>query len=92
MLLLVFVSTSNVLEHAGITESLDPYEDYVEVLFFPLLGYAAYVMSSTEQIARLRMTQRAAVAEHDLPMRIVVVDGRGCAQYGPLRRSSRRGW
>lgn len=32
----VFVGVSNLLEHAGVTGSLDPYEDYAELLFMPL--------------------------------------------------------
>lgn len=42
MLIMTFVSVSNALQHLGITGALDPWEDYVEVPFLPLLVYAMY--------------------------------------------------
>lgn len=56
----VFTAFSNVLEHAGITAALDPYEDYVEILVFPLIAYALHQ-------ARVGAEMRARIeAERDL--------------------------
>lgn len=71
MAVFAFVGLSHVLQHAGITAALDTYENYLKVLFFPLLGYAAHALATQEQ---LRETERHALvlaAEHEMLMRIV---------------------
>lgn len=86
---LTFVMVSNTLEHLGITAALDPFEDFVEVVFFPLFAYALYVMSADTQLKTMRSMMHAAQAEHDLVMgivdsatvAIVMVDTRGCAGF-----------
>lgn len=85
MLLLAFVALSNSLQYLGVTASLDALEDYAEVLVFPLIAYATYVMHSVQQVSDMRMTTRVARAEHDLmlsiidatPVALVVVDEQG---------------
>jgi PAS domain S-box-containing protein len=69
--LYLFVSFSNVVEHAGITSALDAYEDYAEVLFVPLVAYIVYSWSTAEQLAAATRAERAIRAEHDLLMSVV---------------------
>lgn len=69
--LLVFVSLSNVLEHAGVTTALDAYEDYVEVLFVPLIAYILFSRSTVEQLAAARSAREATRREHALLMNVV---------------------
>lgn len=69
--LLVFVSLSNVLEHAGITAALDAYEDYVEVLFVPLVAYMIFSRSTTEQLAAAEAAEEQTRREHALLMSVV---------------------
>ena len=45
MLVYLFASVSNVLEHTGVTSRLDPFEDYAEILLFPFLLYFNYQIS-----------------------------------------------
>ncbi|HAL29601.1 MAG TPA: hypothetical protein DCP20_02650 [Coriobacteriia bacterium] len=69
--LLIFVSLSNVLEHAGITQVLDEYEDYAEVLFVPLVAYLLYSRSSAEQLRLAEAAEREMRREHELLMSVV---------------------
>lgn len=69
--LLVFVSLSNVLEHAGITTALDAYEDYAEVLFVPLVAYVLFSRSTVEQLAAAKSAREATRREHELLMNVV---------------------
>ncbi|MDZ4064153.1 MAG: hypothetical protein U1E22_05730 [Coriobacteriia bacterium] len=71
MSLLTFVAVSNTLQYLGITSSLDPFEDYAEILIFPLMAYGIYAMHSYQQVNDLRLTIRAARAEHDLMLSII---------------------
>ena len=87
--LLLFVGLSNVLEHAGITDALDAYEDYAEVLFVPLVAYIAYSRSTAEQLTAAENAERAARSEHALlmsvvdttPAGILVADDRGDVSF-----------
>lgn len=69
--LLVFVSLSNVLEHASITTALDAYEDYAEVLFVPLVAYVLFSRSTVEQLAAATSAREATRREHALLMNVV---------------------
>jgi signal transduction histidine kinase len=69
--LYAFVGASNVAEHAGISASLDAYEDYAEVLFVPLIAYILYSRSTAEQLAAARRAEHAIRSEHDLLMSVV---------------------
>ncbi len=66
-----FVAFSNLLEHAGITAALDAYEDYVEILFVPLVAYAIYSMSTARQFNETRRAGELLRAEHDLLTAVV---------------------
>jgi PAS domain-containing protein len=85
MLSAAFVMFSNTLEHLSITSQLDWVEDLVGIVFFPLLGYAYYLIWVEQQMDDLRGTVRAARAEHDMllnvmdvtPTAIVLVDSGG---------------
>jgi len=69
--LYVFVSASNVLEHAGVSAAFDAYEDYAEVLFVPLAAYILYSRSTSEQLDRATRAEAAIRSEHELLMRVV---------------------
>jgi PAS domain-containing protein len=71
MAVYTFVGVSNMLQYAGITETLDLFEDYAELLFAPLLILAA---AATE--AQIRLDDRTHAAsllqqQNDLLMNIV---------------------
>jgi PAS domain-containing protein len=80
-----FVMFSNTLEHLEITSSLDWMEDLVGIAFFPMLGYAYYLIRVGQEMDELRGTVRAARAEHGMlmnvmdvtPTAIVLVDDAG---------------
>ncbi|MDP2234775.1 MAG: hypothetical protein Q8K89_14140, partial [Actinomycetota bacterium] len=65
MALYVFVGVSNMLEHAGITTALDLYEDYAEVLFVPLIMYAAVSSSNAGRLRREMRIQQELRMERD---------------------------
>ncbi len=69
--LLTFVSLSNTLEHAGITATLDAYEDYAEILFVPLVAYLLYSTSSARQLRIAEAAEREMRGEHELLMSVV---------------------
>ncbi len=94
--LYAFVSLSNVLQYTGITERLDMFEDYTEVLFVPLIAYILYARATEEQIEAVRAAERAIRTEHDLitsivdttPTGILVVDDRGFVSFANDRARS----
>jgi len=67
----MFVSVSNVLEHAGITAALDPYEDYSEILFVPLIAYGLFTINTARQVNETRRAFELVRAEHSLLTAIV---------------------
>lgn len=79
------VGVSNSLEHLGVTDVLDTYEDYLELLFVPLFAYTAhqaYMRSVVNERARAFW---ALNRQHDLtlnvidtvPCGVVIVDDAG---------------
>ncbi|TDB37958.1 MAG: PAS domain-containing sensor histidine kinase [Actinobacteria bacterium] len=66
-----FVAFSNILEHAGITAQLDEYEDYVEILFVPLIAYALYSMQTARRFKETQRAEQLLRAEHGLLTAIV---------------------
>jgi len=66
-----FVGVANILEHAGISVALDPYEDYAEVLFVPLVAYALIATSTAQRENELRRASELVLAEHSLLTGIV---------------------
>ncbi len=70
-LVYAFVSASNILEHAGITDALDTYEDYAETLFFPLLTYAFHTANVNERMLEVERSRRRVSEEHRLLAAII---------------------
>lgn len=78
-------SVSNSFEHLGITEALDPIEDYLELLFMPLLLYVGSLWTSAHDKRRLEHALRIQESEHGLlenimdtsPTAIIVADAEG---------------
>ncbi|MHB9004203.1 MAG: hypothetical protein ACYC6C_09080 [Coriobacteriia bacterium] len=87
--LMVLVSTSNMLEHLQITAALDPFEDYAELLFLPLLAYGLYGYLVASQAAHIESARHAAQSEHHMlteilesaPVGIAIVDVGGRIGY-----------
>jgi signal transduction histidine kinase len=71
MLLMVFASLSNTLEHAQITSALDPYEDSVEMLVVPLIAYAFYLRMMSRQVESAQLAERLIASEHQLLVSVV---------------------
>jgi PAS domain-containing protein len=90
------VSLSNALEHLGITAALDPFEDYVEILFVPLMLYVAYSWTSALERDDLARALNLLESEHDLlehvvdtaPVGIVVTDHEGRITFANARAES----
>jgi PAS domain-containing protein len=84
-----FVMFSNFLEHLGVTSSLDAIEDFVGILFFPLLGYAYYIIWVDQRMKALWGAVASAQAEHQMLLSIldsiqaaaVLVDATGRITY-----------
>lgn len=75
--LYALVSLSNMLEHMGITAALDPFEDYLEILFVPLLVYVVFANSSAFENRRLQNAYGMLEGEHELLERILETSGTG---------------
>lgn len=81
----VFAMLSNVLEHLAITDALDPFEDYLEILFAPFLLYSIFTMSMKQRQDAMAASQRAALASQQMmlavldsaPAGIIVLDSGG---------------
>lgn len=67
----LIVSISNVLEHAGITSFFDVYEDFAEVLYVPLVAWAAYARLGAERLVDAKRAEETIRSEHELLTRIV---------------------
>jgi len=55
--LYVFVGFSNILQHGNITDFFDRFEDYAEILFFPLIVFALYISKTEIEIQRRRKAE-----------------------------------
>lgn len=85
MALYAMVGVSNTLEHLGVTAALDVYEDYMELLFVPLLAYAAhqaYMRSLLNERGRAfwaldRQHEMMLSVIDTVPCGIVIVDDTG---------------
>lgn len=66
-----FVSISNILEHSSLTDAFDVYEDYVEILFFPLLAYVVYSVDAGDRMRRLRRAEESVRRERDLTATVI---------------------
>ncbi|HEY3317065.1 MAG TPA: PAS domain-containing protein [Coriobacteriia bacterium] len=67
----MFVGFSHVLQFLNVTTALDIFENYLKVLFIPLLACAAYALSMNEQLRIMQRQAGVLSAEHDMLMRIV---------------------
>jgi PAS domain S-box-containing protein len=59
LLIYVLVGISNVLEHSGITDIFDPYEDYLEVLFVAVFLFFMYTTKIFSEIEDRKKTEQA---------------------------------
>ncbi|KAF0209440.1 MAG: PAS domain-containing sensor histidine kinase [Actinomycetota bacterium] len=73
----VFAGVSNILEHAGITAALDPYEDYGEIFFVPFVAYALFTMNTALRENEIRRSSELVRAEHELLNTIVETNPSG---------------
>jgi PAS domain S-box-containing protein len=58
MAIYVFVGISNILEHAAVTASLDPFEDYAEILFVPFFLMFLYSVVVDRETQRRQASVR----------------------------------
>ncbi|NLX57599.1 MAG: response regulator [Phycisphaerae bacterium] len=58
----LFIAGANTVEHLGLTDALDPFEDYAEILFFPFALFSLYALWVQQEL--LRRTQAERLAEH----------------------------
>ncbi len=85
----VFVMFSNVLEHTGLTDRLDLVEDYIELLFAPLVFYSAHSLVMRQSLNDALRSQRQLRSTHELlesivstaPAGILILDDRGHITY-----------
>lgn len=88
-LLYTLVSLSNVLERLDVAPGLDLYEDYVEVLFVPLLAYALFSWLAGLRIEDAERYAAMLAREHEFlagvaetaPDPILVVDDSGIPTF-----------
>lgn len=59
LLTCVFAGTSNVLQHTGVTEALDVYEDYSEILFVPFSLCFIYALWTRQELDRRKRVEEA---------------------------------
>jgi len=69
--LYVLVGLSNVLQHSGVTDRFDAYEDYLELLFLPALAWVASTMYLNHQLDVQRRLARTMRHQNDLLLSIV---------------------
>jgi len=69
--LYVLVGMSNVLQHSGVTDRFDAYEDYLELLFLPALAWVASTMYLNYQLDVQRRLARTMRHQNDLLLSIV---------------------
>ncbi|MDI6843087.1 MAG: ATP-binding protein [Anaerosomatales bacterium] len=79
----VFTACSNVLEHGGITAALDPYEDYIEILVFPLVAYALHEARVAGETALRERAERRLQEEHALLSTVMRVSPVGAMIVNP---------
>lgn len=84
--LLLVVSVSNALEHSGVTSAFDSYEDYLEILFPPLVAYGVYLTYVSSKIEQTRRSARALEAQHGMLVSIVDATPVGIAVLDDLGR------
>jgi signal transduction histidine kinase len=89
MCLYLFVGVSNTLQWAKITGALDPAEDYMEILFVPMIAYVVYSLAASQRLRAVEDAEERIRAEHELlesiletsPSGIMVIDGEGLVSF-----------
>lgn len=71
MAIYVFVSISNALEHGGVTAMFTPWEDYVEVLFAPMLIFAATSRQAARHVEEQTRSARLLSAQNELLLEVL---------------------
>ncbi len=69
--LYVFVGISNTLEHGQITSYLDRYEDYAEILFFPLFLSFIYSLATRQELDKRKRAEEAQKTAHTFLQSII---------------------
>ena len=59
LLTCIFSGTSNVLQHTGVTDRLDVYEDYAEILFVPFSLCFGYAVWTRQELDRRKRVEQA---------------------------------
>ena len=54
----VFVGISNILQHGQITDYLDRYEDYAEILFLPFFLFFIYSIVTRRELNQRKMAEK----------------------------------
>ena len=67
----VFDGVSHILQFGGVTGAFGVYEDYIEILFIPLVAMGTLAGRVDEQLRDVRRQARVLTAEHDMLMRVV---------------------
>lgn len=67
----VLVGVSHVLQYAGITSVLNPYENYLKVLFIPMVAFGTLAGRVDEQLRATRSQARVLEVEHEMLMQVV---------------------
>lgn len=91
--LYVIVGVSNALEHLGISDAFDVYEDYIEILFVPLILYAAHQAYMRTGLNERLRSYWALSSQYDLtlhvidtvPCGVVIVDDTGRVTFANAR-------
>lgn len=71
MAIFAFVGLSHLLQRTGVTPALDVYENYVKVMFIPIVTIGTLAGRVDEELSRARAQARVLAAEHEMLMGIV---------------------
>jgi PAS domain-containing protein len=66
-----FVGISHVLQYTGVSAVLDPYENYVRLLFIPIVTAGTIAGRLDEQLRQSRSQAQVLEIEHEILMRVV---------------------
>lgn len=58
LFIMIIVSVSNFMEHINLTSVLDPYEDFLEILFIPLLIFSVYSLSFDSELQKRKIAEK----------------------------------
>ncbi len=83
----LLVQVSNVLEHMGITDHFDRYEDYLEILVLPIFIFFVFSVENWRELARRRRMEQALQEQAD---RLAVENGERLRTEAELRQEKER--